>query len=92
MASKKCSLANADLLLWMGDFNYRLDMWNQQRVIDDIHAERYSQLLEKDQLIQQKLMGQTFVGMKEGKIEFSPTYKFDKGSQSEVSVCLDFKF
>jgi hypothetical protein len=75
--------------VWLGDFNYRLEgMLNQHQVVQAVEAGQYDRLLEQDQLNLQRKEGSTFRGMKEGKVDFPPTYKFDKGKQSQ-SIMTD---
>lgn len=72
-------VSEADLLIWVGDFNYRLANVSYADAIDWINERRYEKLLEKDQLRTEMMVGRVFQGMREAKIEFPPTYKFDKG-------------
>ncbi|CAM6081680.1 unnamed protein product [Calypogeia fissa] len=70
-------LADADLLIWTGDLNYRIDL-SYEEVISLIKKEQLDTLLLKDQLRYEMANGRTFQGLREGAIRFSPTYKFDK--------------
>jgi hypothetical protein len=72
-------VSEADLLIWVGDFNYRLADVSYADAIDLINDRRYEILLEKDQLRNEMMAGRVFQGMREANIEFPPTYKFDKG-------------
>lgn len=73
-------LSETDILVWFGDFNYRIDTSFEQ-AMEWIKDHRYEKLLAKDQLRCEMACGRTFPGMREGGIEFPPTYKFDRGSQ-----------
>lgn len=72
-------LRSAAAVVWVGDFNYRIegDYDFVRKVIDsrDLHS-----LLECDQLQNAMKAGKVFSGMREPPITFPPTYKFDKGS------------
>ena len=70
-----------DAVIWMGDFNYRILMNNEdvRRLID---LGDYSKLFEKDQLNQQMTSGESFPYFHEMPITFPPTYKFDPGTKT----------
>lgn len=83
-------LSQADILIWFGDLNYRIDV-SYDEAMDLIRQKRYDLLLLKDQLRNEMKSGRTFQGMREGFIKFAPTYKFDRGSQgSLLTVGLGF--
>ncbi|NWT01393.1 SYNJ1 protein, partial [Mionectes macconnelli] len=69
-------LFSHDYIFWCGDFNYRIDMPNEE-VKDLIRQQNWDPLIAGDQLINQKNSGQIFRGFLEGKINFAPTYKYD---------------
>ncbi|KAF8469095.1 Endonuclease/exonuclease/phosphatase [Kalaharituber pfeilii] len=120
MTNEKEPMDKADLIIWTGDLNYRIDLPN-----DDIRnalesfvplefppsvpsegpaspasftspkafnfskpsSEREESLdytirslLAHDQLYKQQVQGKSFIGYKEGKITFLPTYKYDVGT------------
>eukprot|EP00127_Corallochytrium_limacisporum_P007462 Clim_evm7s252 gene=Clim_evmTU7s252 len=65
-----------DHVIWMGDFNYRVDLENatvRQHIMDT----NIETLLKHDQLTRERKAGRTFNGFAEGPIDFLPTYKFD---------------
>uniref|UniRef100_A0A8U7MH95 Synaptojanin-1 n=1 Tax=Corvus moneduloides TaxID=1196302 RepID=A0A8U7MH95_CORMO len=64
------------IFFWCGDFNYRIDLPNEE-VKDLIRQTELDPLIAGDQLINQKNSGQIFRGFLEGKINFAPTYKYD---------------
>ncbi|XP_075677647.1 synaptojanin [Dermatophagoides pteronyssinus] len=68
-----------DYVFWCGDFNYRIDM-----PIDEckqlISEQKWSELLEKDQLKCQQQDGLIFHDYHEGQVDFAPTYKYDINS------------
>ncbi|NXY87918.1 SYNJ1 protein, partial [Alcedo cyanopectus] len=69
-------LFSHDYIFWCGDFNYRIDIPNEE-VKDLIRQQNWDALIAGDQLINQKNSGQIFRGFLEGKINFAPTYKYD---------------
>jgi len=70
-----------DLVVWMGDLNYRI---NSTREVVDTCLEKnmHQVLLQYDELRQCMDRGSCFVGYLEGPLNFRPTYKFDKGSDT----------
>uniref|UniRef100_A0A4X2K355 Synaptojanin-1 n=1 Tax=Vombatus ursinus TaxID=29139 RepID=A0A4X2K355_VOMUR len=69
-------LFSHDYIFWCGDFNYRIDLPNEE-VKELIRHQNWDSLIAGDQLINQKNSGQIFRGFLEGKITFAPTYKYD---------------
>ncbi|XP_040279132.1 synaptojanin-1 isoform X2 [Bufo bufo] len=69
-------LFSHDYIFWCGDFNYRIDMPNEE-VKELIRNQNWDSLVVGDQLINQKNSGQVFRGFLEGKVNFAPTYKYD---------------
>ncbi|XP_061483783.1 synaptojanin-1 isoform X3 [Rhineura floridana] len=69
-------LFSHDYVFWCGDFNYRIDLPNEE-VKELIRQQNWDALIAGDQLINQKNIGQIFRGFLEGKIAFAPTYKYD---------------
>uniref|UniRef100_A0A8C5PHL4 Synaptojanin-1 n=1 Tax=Leptobrachium leishanense TaxID=445787 RepID=A0A8C5PHL4_9ANUR len=69
-------LFSHDYVFWCGDFNYRIDLPNEE-VKDLIRNQNWDNLTSGDQLVNQKNNGQVFRGFLEGKINFAPTYKYD---------------
>uniref|UniRef100_A0A6I8NLT3 phosphoinositide 5-phosphatase n=1 Tax=Ornithorhynchus anatinus TaxID=9258 RepID=A0A6I8NLT3_ORNAN len=65
-----------DYVFWCGDFNYRIDLPNEE-VKELIRQQNWDSLIAGDQLINQKNAGQIFRGFLEGKVTFAPTYKYD---------------
>lgn len=70
-----------DAVIWMGDFNYRILMSNEE-VRKLISLKKYTKLFEKDQLNQQMISGESFPYFHEMPITFPPTYKFDPGTKT----------
>ncbi|MGH0120517.1 UNVERIFIED_CONTAM: hypothetical protein FKN15_016363 [Acipenser sinensis] len=69
-------LYSHDYIFWCGDFNYRIDLPNEE-VKELIRQQNWDALTTGDQLVNQKNAGQIFKGFLEGKIDFPPTYKYD---------------
>ncbi|KAM9320557.1 synaptojanin-1 [Gastrophryne carolinensis] len=69
-------LFSHDYVFWCGDFNYRIDLPNEE-VKDLIRNQNWDSLIVGDQLINQKNASQVFRNFLEGKVNFAPTYKYD---------------
>lgn len=73
---------DCDVLFWLGDFNYRVEMESQLARIFVQHGQIDSVLLN-DQMKIQKDAGQTFLSKyNEAEITFSPSYSFDTGTDN----------
>lgn len=70
------TLNSHDYVFWCGDFNYRLDMENDE-VKDLVKQGNWAELLKYDQLRVQQQQGQVFKNFLEAPINFAPTYKYD---------------
>lgn len=68
-----------DYIFWCGDFNYRIDMGNDE-VRQLIDENKLDILLENDQLKKAHADGKIFPKFIEGEVTFGPTYKFDSYS------------
>jgi hypothetical protein len=68
-----------ETVVWLGDFNYRIDLDNDH-VRNHVDQMDIFKLLEHDQLLREHKGGYTFDGLKEGQITFPPTYKYDIGT------------
>ncbi|XVE90703.1 hypothetical protein DITRI_Ditri20bG0098300 [Diplodiscus trichospermus] len=71
-------LSEADMVIFLGDFNYRLDGVSHDEARDFISQRSFDWLRERDQLRAEMEAGNVFQGMREAVITFAPTYKFDK--------------
>ncbi|KAK9692239.1 hypothetical protein RND81_09G250900 [Saponaria officinalis] len=71
-------LSDADLVVFLGDFNYRLDGISYDEARDFISQRCFDWLRERDQLQVEMEAGRVFQGMREASVKFPPTYKFDK--------------
>ncbi|XP_068612634.1 type II inositol 1,4,5-trisphosphate 5-phosphatase [Brachionichthys hirsutus] len=69
-----------DLILWIGDLNYRISDLDVDVVKGLITKKDFETLHTYDQLKRQLDEEAVFVGFVEGEIDFQPTYKYDTGS------------
>lgn len=75
------SITGHDHVIWLGDFNYRIDLPND-RARTLAYQDDYQSLLAHDQFQRYHGAGTIFTGLQEGAINFRPTYKYDVGSDS----------
>ena len=68
-----------DMIFWLGDFNYRLNVPNEE-ARTRISKNDWKGLASNDQLREQMLDGRVFDGFSEGELSFPPTYKYDNNS------------
>uniref|UniRef100_A0ACD5W829 Uncharacterized protein n=1 Tax=Avena sativa TaxID=4498 RepID=A0ACD5W829_AVESA len=73
---------SADITVWLGDLNYRLEGISSMPARKMIEENRQSKLRDKDQLLQEAEKGQVFNGYCEGTLSFKPTYKYNVGSSN----------
>lgn len=71
------SILDSDYLFVAGDLNYRIELDHNQ-VLNLIKQQSYEELLQYDQLRAQSSRGGVCSPYKEARINFRPTYKFDK--------------
>ncbi|GAV86970.1 Exo_endo_phos domain-containing protein [Cephalotus follicularis] len=71
-------LSEADMVIFLGDFNYRLDGISYDEARDFVSQRCFDWLRERDQLRAEMEDGNVFQGMREAVIRFPPTYKFEK--------------
>lgn len=71
-------LAESDMVVFLGDLNYRLDDISYDEARDFISQRCFDWLRERDQLHAEMKAGNVFQGMREAIIRFPPTYKFEK--------------
>ncbi|KAL0088223.1 Endonuclease/exonuclease/phosphatase [Phycomyces blakesleeanus] len=84
--TKDASIFHADHLIWLGDLNYRVNL-SEAEIKMRLQQGELDYLLEYDQARTQEISlsierqaGRTFSMFDEGRIEFTPTYKFDAGT------------
>lgn len=82
--SRNFDIDNHDVVMWLGDLNYRLKegTYDLDRVKTMIEQRQFELLLELDQLRLSRRMKMSFQGYKEAEIHFPPTYKFDPGTDN----------
>lgn len=71
-------LSEADMVVFLGDFNYRLDGISYDEARDFVSQRCFDWLKERDQLRAEMEAGNVFQGMREAVVRFPPTYKFEK--------------
>ncbi|KAF5835728.1 Endonuclease/exonuclease/phosphatase [Dunaliella salina] len=71
-------MGDAEAVVWMGDFNYRLSA-TYEWTVSRAEAGAFAELLTVDQLRTEMGRGAIFHSLCEGPLLFAPTYKFDKG-------------
>lgn len=74
------STLQSDIVFWMGDLNYRIDM-DRDQAISLIREAKWEELLKYDQLSNQIKSEASFLGFREGPIDFPPTYKYEINSR-----------
>nr|XP_032832743.1 type II inositol 1,4,5-trisphosphate 5-phosphatase isoform X2 [Petromyzon marinus] len=76
----RLSIPNHDIILWLGDLNYRLTEVDVEKVKLLIEDQDFQTLQQHDQLSLQRGKKLAFSGYSEGAVTFQPTYKYDTGS------------
>ncbi|ODV93374.1 hypothetical protein PACTADRAFT_51972 [Pachysolen tannophilus NRRL Y-2460] len=79
--SRNRSIKDHDAVIWMGDFNFRIDLTNEE-VRNLIEKQDFQTLFDNDQLNNQMAKGESFPYFDEMEIRFPPTYKFDNGTKT----------
>ena len=74
-----------DCLIFMGDFNYRIN-GNTGTIFELMKQDMYEILKYNDQLFIEMMIGKIPKVLKEGKVEFAPTYKRRQNSSTEFSL------
>ncbi|KAF7235773.1 Type II inositol 1,4,5-trisphosphate 5-phosphatase [Varanus komodoensis] len=74
------TICKHDVVLWLGDLNYRLEEKDLVLVKKLIEARDFHALYQHDQLKSQMEAKRAFQGFAEGEISFPPTYKYNMGS------------
>ena len=71
-----------DFIFLFGDLNYRINELNSQNIQDRIFAGNIDQVLEFDQLNNERKNQSILVGFEEGIIKFLPTFKLIRGENA----------
>ncbi|XP_054546922.1 type II inositol 1,4,5-trisphosphate 5-phosphatase isoform X2 [Talpa occidentalis] len=74
------TISKHDVILWLGDLNYRIEELDVERVKKLIEEKAFQTLYAYDQLKIQVAAKAVFEGFTEGELTFQPTYKYDTGS------------
>lgn len=74
-------LSEHDMIFWFGDFNYRINMSNEDIRLC-VKRKNFDPLHQKDQLNEQRAALTAFENFEEGALTFDPTYKYDNGTQT----------
>lgn len=70
------------LVFWLGDLNFRIQDHGMHFVRTCINNQTYNLLWSKDQLIMMKKKERLLQEFEEGPLDFQPTYKFDRNSNT----------
>ena len=75
------TILDHDIVFWIGDFNYRIDVsLTQDDIMTLLKHNNLTALRKKDQLNMERKRGHVFQGFEEGLLTFAPTYKFQPGT------------
>ena len=78
---KSKSISSHDNIIWLGDFNYRIN-GSREMVMDRIYKRELNSLVKLDQLNESRSKNLAFSGFEEGYLTFDPTYKYDNGTNN----------
>eukprot|EP01135_Chromosphaera_perkinsii_P010282 Nk52_evm24s2085 gene=Nk52_evmTU24s2085 len=78
LGQKHSILHSSPYVFWCGDLNYRIDM-SKEDILGDMEKGDYERMRLKDQLNVERGNERVFCDFNEPKIDFPPTYKFERG-------------
>ncbi len=76
---KTAGIDDCDVLIWLGDFNYRVEMESKLARIF-IESGQIGPILDKDQFKMERIKGGILQKYSEAEINFAPSYHFDVGT------------
>lgn len=81
MGSSTVSVAEHDIVIWLGDLNYRIDeSMATEKVLELSEKGQLDELRSLDQLNVERAAGRVFPEFEEGVLNFVPTYKYQPGT------------
>jgi inositol polyphosphate 5-phosphatase INPP5B/F len=81
IGSSAVGIADHDIVVWLGDLNYRIDeQMSTERALFLSEKEELAELRNLDQLNQERAAGRVFEDFEEGRLDFPPTYKYQPGT------------
>ncbi|XP_071607635.1 type II inositol 1,4,5-trisphosphate 5-phosphatase-like [Heliangelus exortis] len=76
------TIAKHDVILWLGDLNYRLEDLDVAKVKQLVEEKAFPELWQYDHVAWDESRRGIFEGFTEGELSFQPTYKYDARSDS----------
>jgi phosphatidylinositol-bisphosphatase len=75
------TISEHDMIFWIGDFNYRIDVQlSREDIMELIEKNDIHTLRSYDQLTIERNNNRVFQGFLEGELNFLPTYKYQAGT------------
>jgi hypothetical protein len=90
--SRMPELSDTDMIVFLGDFNYRLYDISYDDAMGLVSRRCFDWLKNNDQLRAEMRSGRVFQGLREGDFKFPPTYKFEKHTAGLSGILLCFLF
>ena len=85
LAAESPWMRSSEGIVWVGDFNYRVDGFSRDAAVEKAdrgRPEDLEALVAGDQCRREMAAGRTFRGFREAPLTFRPTFKFDKKSST----------
>lgn len=82
LPDSKDDIFGADILVWLGDLNYRIDGLQCSVIKNWANEKKFDALKRYDQLLNEMERNTVFSEFCEGDISFTPTYKYDPGTDN----------
>lgn len=81
IGSSTVGIVDHDIIIWLGDLNYRIDEGlTTEQVLHASEKRIFNEIRKLDQLNIERAQGRAFDGFEEGFINFPPTYKYQPGT------------